>query len=122
LFDSRAGAVKEAIAAIDKGVEGLVSKGRMTADTKRDVLSRLKPINSFDEAKAAGIAIEAIIEKLEAKHELLRELERHLTSDAVIATNTSSLSVTEIAASCSNPARVAGLHFFNPPPLMKLVE
>jgi len=122
LFDSRAGAVKEAIAAIDKGLEGLVSKGRMTADTKRDVLSRLKPINSFDEAKAAGIAIEAIIEKLEAKHELLRELERHLTPDAVIATNTSSLSVTEIAASCSNPARVAGLHFFNPPPLMKLVE
>jgi len=122
LFDSRAGAVKEAIAAIDKGLEGLVSKGRMTADTKRDVLSRLKPINSFDEAKAAGIAIEAIIEKLEAKHELLRELESHLTLDAVITTNTSSLSVTEIAASCSNPARVAGLHFFNPPPLMKLVE
>ncbi len=122
LFDSSAGAVNEAIAAIDKGLQGLVSKGRMTADTKGDVLSRLKPINSFNEAKTAGIVIEAIIEKLEAKHELFRELERHLTPDAVIATNTSSLSVTEIAASCSNPARVAGLHFFNPPPLMKLVE
>jgi 3-hydroxybutyryl-CoA dehydrogenase len=122
LFDSRAGAVKEAMTAIDKGLEGLVSKGRVTAETKRDVLSCLKPIDSFDEAKDAGIAIEAIVESLDAKRDLFRELEGRLVSDAVIATNTSSLSVTEIAASCAKPERVAGLHFFNPPPLMKLVE
>jgi 3-hydroxybutyryl-CoA dehydrogenase len=122
LFDSRAGAVKEAVAAIDKGLEGLVSKGRMTDDTKQGVLGRLKPIGSFDEAKSAGIVIEAIVEDLDAKRDLFRELEKRLAPDAVIATNTSSLSVTEVAAGCARPERVAGLHFFNPPPLMKLVE
>jgi 3-hydroxybutyryl-CoA dehydrogenase len=122
LYDSRAGAVSEAIAAIDKGLEGLVSKGRMTADTKQDVLKRLKRIESFDEAKSAGIVVEAIVENLGVKRELFRELEKRVASDAVIATNTSSLSVTEIGAGCSKPERVAGLHFFNPPPLMRLVE
>lgn len=122
LFDSRAGAVQEAIAAIDKGLEGLVSKGRMAADAKQGVLGRLKPIGSFDEARSAGIVIEAIAENLDAKRDLFRELEKRLAPDAVIATNTSSLSVTEVAAGCARPERVAGLHFFNPPPLMKLVE
>src|SRR5215813_8953289 len=122
LFDSRDGAVKEAIAAIDKGLEGLVAKGRMAAEMKRGVLDRLKPTSSLDEAKGAGIAIEAIVETLEVKRELFRELEKLLAPDAVLATNTSSLSVTEIAAGCARPGRVGGLHFFNPPPLMRLVE
>jgi 3-hydroxybutyryl-CoA dehydrogenase len=122
LFDSRGGAVTEAIAAIDKGLEGLVSKGRMTADDKRGVLGRLRPISSLDEARSAGIAIEAIVEDLDTKHELFRALEKRLAPDAVFATNTSSLSVTKIAAGCARPERVAGLHFFNPPPLMRLVE
>ncbi len=64
LFDSRDGAVKEAIAAIDKGLEGVVSKGRMTPDEKQGVLGRLRPIGSFDDAKAAGVVIEAIVEDL----------------------------------------------------------
>ena len=122
LFDSRAGAAKEAIAAIDRGLEGLVAKGRMTADTRTAVLSRIKPISSFDEARPAGIVIEAIVEDLAAKRALFAELEARVAADAIIATNTSSLSVTEVAAGCARPARVAGLHFFNPPPLMKLVE
>lgn len=122
LFDSRDGAVKEAIAAIDKGLEGRVSKGRMTAEAKQGVLDRLMPIGTLGDAKDAGVVIEAIVENLDAKRELFRGLEKHLAPNAVIATNTSSLSVTEIAASCGKPERVAGLHFFNPPPLMKLVE
>jgi 3-hydroxybutyryl-CoA dehydrogenase len=122
LFDSRDGAVKEAIAAVDKGLEGLMSKGRMTAEVKLGVLDRLKPISAPADAKGAGLAIEAIVENLDAKRELFRELETHLAPEAVIATNTSSLSVTAIAAGCGKPERVAGLHFFNPPPLMKLVE
>jgi 3-hydroxybutyryl-CoA dehydrogenase len=122
LFDSREGAVKEAIATIDKGLEGLVEKGRMTSDAKKGALDRLKPIRSFDEVKGAGIAIEAIVEDLGAKRELFRELEKRVSSEAVLATNTSSLSVTEIAAGCERPERVGGLHFFNPPPLMRLVE
>jgi 3-hydroxybutyryl-CoA dehydrogenase len=122
LFDSRDGAEKEAIAAIDKGLEGLIAKGRMTAEIKQGILDRLKPIRSLDEAKGAGIVIEAIVENLEAKRALFRELEKRLAPDAVLATNTSSLSVTEIAAGCAKPERVGGLHFFNPPPLMRLVE
>ena len=122
LFDSRAGAVQEAIAVIDKGIEGLVSKGRMTPDAKQSVIDHLRPIGSLDEAATAGLVIEAIVEHLDAKRELFRELEKRLAPDAVLATNTSSLSVTEIAAGCAIPARVVGLHFFNPPPVMKLVE
>ncbi|MGA8999715.1 MAG: 3-hydroxyacyl-CoA dehydrogenase NAD-binding domain-containing protein, partial [Pseudolabrys sp.] len=122
LFDSRDGAVKDAIALIEQGLEGQVSKGRMTASARRAVLDRLMPIRSFDEAKGAGIVVEAIAEDLDAKRELFRELEKHLASDAVLATNTSSLSVTAIAAGCARPERVGGLHFFNPPPLMRLVE
>jgi 3-hydroxybutyryl-CoA dehydrogenase len=122
LFDSRDGAVKEAIAAIDKGLEGLVTKGRMSGSAKQAVLDRLKPVRSFDEVEGAGIVIEAIVEDLGAKRELFRELEQCLAPAAVLATNTSSLSVTEIAAGCARPERVGGLHFFNPPPLMRLVE
>ena len=122
LFDARADAVKEALGAIDKGLDGLVTKGRMTAEAKQGVIGRLRPIGSLDEAAGAGLVIEAIVENLEAKRELFRELEKRIAPDAVLATNTSSLSVTEIAAGCASPARVGGLHFFNPPPLMRLVE
>ena len=122
LFDSNGTVINEAIGAIDKGLEGLVSKGRMTAEAKRSVLGRLKPISAYDECAGAGIVIEAIVEDLPAKRSLFREIERRVAADAVLATNTSSLSVTEVAAGCAHPQRVAGLHFFNPPPLMKLVE
>jgi 3-hydroxybutyryl-CoA dehydrogenase len=122
LFDSRDGAVKEAIAAVDKGLEGLVAKQRMTPAAKKGVLDHLKPINSLDEAKNAGIVIEAIVEDLATKRALFREMEKRVPANCVLATNTSSLSVTEVAAGCERPERVGGLHFFNPPPLMRLVE
>ena len=122
LFDSRPEAADEAIAAIDKSLDALASKGRISANDKRDVVARLKPIRSLDETKSAGLVIEAIVENLDAKRDLFREVEKRVPPDAVIATNTSSLSVTEIAAGCARPQRVGGLHFFNPPPLMKLVE
>ena len=122
LFDSRNGAAREAVAAIDKALDGLVAKGRMTAEVKQGVMGCLRAIDSLDEVASAGIVIEAIVEDLAAKRELFRALEQRIAPDAVIATNTSSLSVTEIAAGCGNPARVGGLHFFNPPPLMRLVE
>ncbi len=122
LFDARDGAVMEAIAAIGKGLDGPVSKGRLTAEAKQGVIGHLRPIASPDDAASAGVVIEAIVENLDAKRDLFRALEKRIARDAVLATNTSSLSVTEIAASCIRPERVAGLHFFNPPPLMKLVE
>ena len=122
LFDTRQGAAAEALTSIDKTLEGQVAKGRMTTETKQEVMQRLRPVTSLDEVAPAGLVIEAIVEDLTLKRELFRELEKRLAPNAVIVTNTSSLSVTEIAAGCSSPARVGGLHFFNPPPLMKLVE
>ena len=122
MFDSRDGAAREAVAGIDKALDGLVTKGRMAADVKQAVTARLRAVGSLDDLSAAGIAIEAIVEDLGAKRELFCALEQRLAADAVLATNTSSISVTAIAAGCANPARVGGLHFFNPPPLMRLVE
>jgi len=122
LFDTRDGAVKEALDGVAKGLEGQVAKGRLSSEDKHRTMQRLWPIASLDEAKGAGIAIEAIVENLDAKRALLCGLEKHMAADAVLATNTSSLSVTEVAAGCERPERVGGLHFFNPPPLMRLVE
>jgi 3-hydroxybutyryl-CoA dehydrogenase len=122
LYDARDGAVAEAMTAVAKGLDGQVAKGRMTEEAKHDVMRRLKPIASLDEVAPAGLVIEAIVEDLAVKRELFRALEQRLAPDAVIATNTSSLSVTEVAAGCARPERVGGLHFFNPPPVMKLVE
>jgi 3-hydroxybutyryl-CoA dehydrogenase len=122
LYDARAGAVDEAIAAVAKGLDGQVAKGRMTEDAKRAVMSKLKPVASLEEVKPAGLIIEAIVEDLAVKRDLFSKLEAIVAPDAVLATNTSSLSVTEIAAGCAKPERIGGLHFFNPPPVMKLVE
>ncbi len=122
LTDAIPGAVEKAIASIDQALEGQIAKGRMTAQAKQGTMSRLREFKSYDEAATAGVVIEAIVEKLDAKRELFREMEKHIAADAVLATNTSSLSVTEIAAGCAKPERVCGLHFFNPPPLMRLVE
>jgi 3-hydroxybutyryl-CoA dehydrogenase len=122
LFDARDGAVAEALSAVGTGLDGQVAKGRMTADDKTGVMARLKPIHAIEDVAPAGLVIEAIVEDLAVKRDLFRTLEKHLAPDAVIATNTSSLSVTEIAAGSSRPQHIGGLHFFNPPPVMKLVE
>lgn len=122
LYDARAGAVDEAIAAVGKGLDGQVAKGRMTAEAKAGLMAKLKPMAALEDAKPAGLIVEAIVEDLAVKRDLFSKLEAIVAPDAVLATNTSSLSVTEIAAGCSRPERVGGLHFFNPPPVMKLVE
>ena len=123
LSDARAGAVQEAIAAIDKALDGQVVEGPHDGGGQAGhSVAPARSSSTFDEAAAAGVVIEAIVENLEAKRELFREMEKRIAPDAVLATNTSSLSVTEIAAGCARPERVAGLHFFNPPPLMRLVE
>lgn len=122
LSDARPGVVTEAIASIAKALEGQVSKGRMTADARQGVLDRLREFKSYDEAASAGVVIEAIVENLAEKRQLFCEMEKRVAPDALLATNTSSLSVTEIAAGCARPERVCGLHFFNPPPVMRLVE
>ena len=85
-------------------------------------IERLTPTTSLDDLADCDFVIEAIVEELQAKQELFAELERICRADAVLATNTSALSVTEIASATSSPERVVGMHFFNPAPLMPLVE
>jgi 3-hydroxybutyryl-CoA dehydrogenase len=99
-----------------------VEKGQLEQDARDAAVDRLELTTELDAFAGCDLVIEAIVEELEPKRELLAELDRLVGPDAVLATNTSALSVTEIAAATSRPERVVGMHFFNPAPLMPLVE
>jgi 3-hydroxybutyryl-CoA dehydrogenase len=99
-----------------------VEKGQLAADGRDAALIRLRTTTSLDDLASCDLVIEAIVEELGPKRELFAELERVCRADAVLATNTSALSVTEIAAATSSPGRIVGMHFFNPAPLMPLAE
>jgi 3-hydroxybutyryl-CoA dehydrogenase len=122
LLDVRAGAAQSAIAQIAKSLASLVDKGRLAPDERDATLSRLSAADGTAQLADADLLIEVIVEQLEAKRALLRELEGIVSTDAVLATNTSSISITAIANGLQHPQRVVGMHFFNPVPLMKLVE
>lgn len=122
LFDTNREVIDAAIKGIHNLCEKWVSKGKMTGEQADGIKARLKPAYEIDALKGCDLFIEAIIESLDIKSNLLKQVEPLLTADAIIATNTSSLSVTAIAAACKHPARVIGLHFFNPATLMPLVE
>ncbi len=99
-----------------------VDKGQLDADARDAALARLRTTTSLDDLAGCDLVIEAIVEELGPKQELLRRLETVCRPNAVLATNTSALSVTEIASAIRTPERVVGMHFFNPAPLMPLVE
>jgi len=99
-----------------------VDKGQLDGDARDAALERLSLTTDLAAFRECDLVIEAIVEDLDAKLELFSELERVVRSDAILATNTSALSVTEIASAVSTPERVVGMHFFNPAPLMPLVE
>jgi 3-hydroxybutyryl-CoA dehydrogenase len=99
-----------------------VEKGTLAADKRAAAAGRLRLTTDLDELSECDVVIEAIVEELDAKLALFAELERIVRPGAVLATNTSALSVTQIAAAVSTPERVVGMHFFNPAPLMQLVE
>ena len=119
LFDARAGAAAAAKSKLAATLEGLVTKGRLTADAAQATLARITPVEAL---ASADLVIEAIVENLDIKRALFAELEALLPAEAVIATNTSSISVTALARGMRKPERLVGMHFFNPVPLMKLVE
>ncbi|MBS0454585.1 MAG: 3-hydroxyacyl-CoA dehydrogenase [Proteobacteria bacterium] len=122
LFDLREGASSKAKQQLEMTLSGLVAKGRLSEEAAKQTVGRITAIASLEEAGSALLAVEAIVENLEAKRTLLRQLEELLPSHAILATNTSSISVTAIANGLRHPERVVGMHFFNPVPLMKLVE
>jgi 3-hydroxybutyryl-CoA dehydrogenase len=122
LFDLRDGAAADAKKKLGATLDGLVAKGRLAADAAAGALARIEVVGALQAAAAARIAVEAIVENLDAKRSLFKQIEGVLAADAVLATNTSSISVTAIANGLQHPGRLVGMHFFNPVPLMKLVE
>jgi 3-hydroxybutyryl-CoA dehydrogenase len=122
LFDTRQEAVDKAMAGLKRTLDKLVEKGKLPAEAAAGILGRITPATALKDLAGCGLVIEAIVEDLGVKRKVFGELDTLLAPDAVLATNTSSLSVTAIAAGCTRPGRVVGLHFFNPAPLMPLVE
>ncbi len=122
LFDTSSSAMKQADERLHKSLDSMIQKGKITNTGADDVKGRIKNAASFDDFKSCAIIIEAVIEDIAIKQEIFRILESCTSADCILATNTSSLSVTSIAASCKNISRVIGIHFFNPAPIMPLVE
>ena len=121
-FDAQPGLAEKAKERIATTLQKSVEKGRLGEEARASLLANIQPCTQISTLASAKLVIEAIIEDLPAKQRLFQELEALVASDAILATNTSSLAVTEIAAALARPARFAGLHFFNPAPLMPLVE
>jgi len=122
LHDLKDAFVQRGLAAVDKNLQRGVDKGRMTVDEKAEVLGRISGSTSRDDLAGCDFVIEAVVEKLELKREIFADLDRICRAGVILATNTSSISITEIAASTERPERVIGMHFMNPVPVMKLVE
>lgn len=122
LFDTQSNAAANARSTIASTLGKLVERGRLTADACEAAVARLEVVESLSALAPCHVVVEAIVERLEVKKPLFAALERITGPECILATNTSSLSVTAIAAACQSPERVAGFHFFNPVPLMKVVE
>ncbi|WEF50946.1 3-hydroxyacyl-CoA dehydrogenase [[Pseudomonas] carboxydohydrogena] len=122
LTDTRPEAVADAVKSIEKALARLTEKGTIDQAAMDRALGRIKPAQSVEQFAECRLVIEAIIERLDVKQALLAQLESIVSDDCIIASNTSSLSITTIASKCRHPGRVAGFHFFNPVPAMKLVE
>src|ERR1044071_8402780 len=121
LFDVNPEMTTKARSAIEKNLQTLIEKDRITVQVKDSTFGNVRFSSDIEEC-VADIIIEAIIENIEAKVELFNQLARYNNNKAVFATNTSSLSINELALQLADPSRFAGMHFFNPPYLMKLVE
>ena len=122
LFDNRPGAAQTAQEALIAVWSRLVTKGKLTVEEQSALEGRIRVIDSLQALTGCALVVEAVVERLDVKQQLLAELEPIVGPETVLATNTSSLSVTAIAAPLAHPGRFAGLHFFNPVPLMRVVE
>lgn len=121
LHDVQSDLIRAAIAAMRKNLDKQVEKGRITPEEKNGILSRITSVSDFRQLQA-DMVIEAVIENLEVKQKIFSEIEKINDKDCILATNTSSIPVTRIGSVLKHPRRFAGLHFFNPAPVMKLVE
>ncbi|HMI06638.1 MAG TPA: 3-hydroxyacyl-CoA dehydrogenase NAD-binding domain-containing protein [Flavobacterium sp.] len=122
IYDTNLDALSKSKAALEKTMLMLLEKGKIDEMEKGRISSSISYVNSLEDLFDSDLVIEAIVENLEIKRKLFSELEAVVSSETILASNTSSLSITSIAASCKNAERVIGIHFFNPAPLMQLVE
>lgn len=120
LYDIQSDAGKRGIASIGTALQKSVEKNRITTDVRNLTLSRIKQCDALDQFKG-DLIIEAVIERLDIKRELFQVIRKH-NPESILTTNTSSIPITQIASGISSADRIAGLHFFNPAPVMKLVE
>ncbi|MFZ7112943.1 MAG: 3-hydroxyacyl-CoA dehydrogenase family protein [Desulfatiglandales bacterium] len=114
--------VENGIKNIDKFLSKSVEKGKMTAEDKSAVMGRIKPTTKMEDLKDVDFVIEAVLEIMDLKKQIFAELDELTRKDVILGTNTSSMSITEIATATKRPEKVMGVHFFNPVPLMRLVE
>lgn len=122
LYDTNLAALDKSKSQLEVTLSRLVEKEKISADEKTRIVSRLSYANSLADLAASDLIIEAIVENPEVKKNLFRELEGLVSDACLLASNTSSLSIASIASACAHPGRVVGIHFFNPAPLMQLVE
>ena len=114
--------VEKGLANVTKGFEKMVSKGKITEEEKEEMMSRIHHSTDIDIVKDVDLIIEAATEEMEGKIAIFEELDKLCDKDTIFATNTSSLSITRLAAATGRPDKVIGMHFFNPVPQMKLIE
>ncbi|WP_282033652.1 3-hydroxybutyryl-CoA dehydrogenase [Metabacillus indicus] len=114
--------VLKGLASIEKNLQRQVDKQKLTSDQKQEILSRLKPSADLQDAAGTDLVIEAAVENMAIKTEIFAKLDKITPETTILATNTSSLPITEIAAATNRPEKVIGMHFMNPVPVMKLVE
>ena len=122
LYDSFTESLENSKNKLNKILHRLVEKERINNETKEQIISRIKFSNNLEDIQKSSLVIEAIIEDLNIKQKLFQEIESIVDKNCIIATNTSSLSIASIAGACEGADRVIGIHFFNPAPLMPLVE
>ena len=122
MTDIAQAALDRGIKTVDGSLERLVKKEKMTATDKAAVLARIKTTTKIDDIAGADLVVEAATENLELKLKIFASLDAAAKPDAIIASNTSSISITKLAAATKRPAQVIGMHFFNPVPVMQLVE
>jgi 3-hydroxybutyryl-CoA dehydrogenase len=122
LLDQNTAALDRAVAGIRSGLQKLAEKGKLTPEAAEAAAARVQTTTELGQFADCGLVLEAIVEDLGVKQQLFREVELVVSADCVLASNTSSLSIASIAAACQRPERFIGIHFFNPAPVMQLVE